>query len=237
MTDVHDPPADDAVAQLIADGSRRVDTGALVEASGDLARNSAVTTPMRARRRRLGAVTISVAALAVVAPATAAAYQWTTHTGIFGQPDKYTEDVDTSEVLDLCAPDFPATARSLIPSDLLLPPGATVAETQRVVIRILTKDCATAGQLMQATGVTEHGEGYAWCSWVNNYLADPAKREDAAAALKHYANDDLTHKVDADGDTTKWMNGIADAAADGNATKVHYEQTVNCDGGNYGWHA
>ena len=233
MTDLTDPPPDDDVARLIGDASRRVDTVALAEASGDLARDIAVTTPMRARRRRLGAVTISVAALAVVAPATAAAYQWTTHTGIFGQPDKYTEDVDTSEVLDLCAPDFPATARSLIPNNLLLPAGATVGEARSTVIRILTKDCAQAGQLMQATGVTSHAESWAWCSWVNDWVADPAARTDAAQAMKYYANDDLTHTVDADGGMTRWLNRIADAAAAGDEHQVKYEQRINCGG--YGW--
>jgi hypothetical protein len=236
MTEQSDPPADDAVAGLLGDAQRRVDTVAVAEASAELARDIAVTTPMRTRRR-LGTVAISAAALAVIAPTAAAAYGWTTHTGMFGQPDKYTEDVDTSEVLDLCAPDFSATARTLIPDDLLLPAGATVAETRTVVIRILTKECSTSGQLMQATGVPEHAESYAWCSWVNTYLADPSTRGNAASAMRHYANDDLTHTVDADGAMSRWMNGVADAAADGNAKKVRYEQTVNCDGGAYGWHA
>jgi len=235
MSDRTDRPGDDPVADLITGGARRVDTVALADASVELARDLAVTTPMRSRRRRLGTVAVSVAALGVLAPTAAAAYSWSTHTGIFGQPDKYTEDVDNSEVLNLCAPDFPATARSLIPDNLLLPDGATVSEARSAVIHTLTKDCATSGQLMQATGVTEHGEGYAWCSWVNVYIADPATRDDAAAAMKHYANDDLERKVDGDGNGVRWMNKIADAAASGDTSQVRYEQTVNCDGGNYGW--
>jgi hypothetical protein len=226
---------DDAVASLLSGGGRQVDTDAIADASVALARDIAVVTPARARRRRVGTVAISVAALAVLAPTGAAAYGWSTHTGWFGQPDKFTEDVDTSEVLGLCAPDFPETARGLIPSDLLLPAGATVAEARSVVIRNLTRDCATSGQLMQATGVTASGESYAWCSWVNSYVADPATRDDAAIAMKHYANDELIHTVDSDGDAARWMNKIADAAATGDTQQVRYEQKVNCDGGAYGW--
>src|ERR1043165_2226396 len=98
MSDTPERHGDDPVAALVTAGARRVATIGLVDPSGP-------------RRRRFGTVAVSIAALGVLAPSAAAAYSWSTHTGLFGQPDKYTEDVDNSEVLNLCAPDFPATAR------------------------------------------------------------------------------------------------------------------------------
>ena len=171
-------------------------------------------------------------------PTTAAAYAWTTHTGIFGQPDQYTEDVDTSEVLDVCAPDFPATARSLMPQDLLLPDRATAEQAFDDVLHSVTRDCRDGdgiGARMQSTGVPASAEGYAWCSWVNVYLAQPETRNESASALKLYANSDITNLVDADGGMTRRMNQIADAAARGDVEQVRDEQQVNCGAGDYGW--
>jgi hypothetical protein len=146
--------------------------------------------------------------------------------------------VDTSEVLDLCAPDFPATARSLMPEDLLLPDGATVHGAFDTVLFWLTRDCRDGdgiGARMQAVGVPSRAEAYAWCSWVNVYLSEPPVRQEAAAALDHYANSDITQLVDADGGMTRWTNQIADAAARGDVDRVRYEQQTNCGGGDYGW--
>lgn len=102
----------------------------------------------------------------------------------------------------------------------------------------MTRDCRDGdgiGAVTQAIGVPAHAEGYAWCSWVNAYLADPTQRDEAASALTHYADSDITHVVDADGGMTQWENRIAHAAARGDARPVRYEQRVNCDGGDYGW--
>lgn len=228
---------DDTVDALLTSARRDVDVAALREASVALGRDIATGTSLpRPRRRR--AIAISVAALVSMVPTAAAAYAWTTHTGVFGQPDRYSEDVDASEVLDVCAPDFPVTARSLVPQDLLLPEGATVEAAYDEVLHSVTRDCRGAdgfGALMQSTGVTARAEGYAWCSWVNDYLARPKARDDSAEALRHYANSDITHLVDADGGMTQWENQIADAAVRGDVDRVRYEQRINCGGGRYGW--
>lgn len=237
MPEEYDDRPEDLVHSLLVAGRPEVDTTALAQPSARLARQISATPPARGRRRRRG-VAISVAALVAMVPTSAAAYVWSTHTGVFGQPDRYTEDVDTSEVLDLCAPDFPSTAWSLMPKDLRLPHGATLRQAFDAVERSMTRDCRDGdgiGAVTQATGVPAQAEGYAWCSWVNTYLAEPAERDDAASALKLYANSDITHVVDADGAMTRWENKVADAAARGDAGPVRYDQRVNCDGGDYGW--
>ena len=229
MTD----PYDDPLGDLLTAARRDLDPGAVREASTLLARDVARRPRRRTRRRGLA---IGLAALVVAAPGTAAAYQWTTHTGMFGDPVANTEDADSSEILDLCAPDFPATAARLAPEQLPLPVGDTRAEATRVVVRTWTKDCRRGdGALMQATGVSHAFEGYAWCSWVNTWMADPASRPAAAGALHHYANSHLARLTAGDANVLPWLNKIADAAAEGDATQVAYEQRVNCGGGAYGW--
>ena len=228
MTEQYDDPLHD----LLTAASRDVDPVAVREASTQLARDLARRPRRRTRRR---AVAVGLAALVVAVPGTAAAYQWTTHTGMFGNP-AYTEDVDSSEILDLCAPDFPATAARLMPERLPLPAGATRAEATGVVVSTWTKDCRQGnGALMQATGVSHAFEDYAWCSWVNTWMADPSARPAAADALHYYASSRLARLTAGDDHVLPWLNGIARAAGRGDAQKVGYEQRVNCDGGDYGW--
>jgi hypothetical protein len=239
MSDTREDPADDPVGTLLMSARREVDTSALRQPSTMLAGAvAAAPVQARSRRRRRRVIAASVAAFVVVVPTAAAAYTWTTHTGIFGQPDRYTEDVDASEVLDLCAPDFPATARSLMPEELRLPDGASREGAFDTVLSWVTRDCRDGdgvGARMQAVGVPSRAEAYAWCSWVNVYLSDPPERAEAAAALEHYAGSEMSRLVDADGAMTRWMNDIADAAARGDVDRVRYEQRVNCGRGSYGW--
>ncbi len=238
MSDDYTEPVDDAVKTLLRPAGRGVDTHALVRASTALATEIAAAPALTHTRRRRRALATSVATLVALVPTTAAAYAWTTHTGIFGQPDQYTEDVDTSEVLDVCAPDFPATVRLLMPQDLLLPDRATAEQAFDAVLRSATRDCRDGdgiGARMQSTGVPASAEGYAWCSWVNVYLTQPKTRREAASALKLYANSDITNLVDADDGMTRRTNQIADAAARGDVEQVRDEQQVNCGNGNYGW--
>lgn len=238
MPDNHTEPLDETVQALLRPAGRGVDTNALVQASTTLATEIAAAPPLTHMRRRRRAIATSVATLVALVPTTAAAYAWTTHTEIFGQPDRYTEDVDTSEVLDVCAPDFPATARLLIPENLLLPDRATAEQAFDAVLHSVTRDCRDGdgiGARMQSTGVPARAEGYAWCSWINVYLAEPKTENESASALRRYANSDITNLVDADGGMTRRMNQIADAAARGDVEQVRDEQQVNCGSGTYGW--
>ena len=229
MTD----PYDDPLGDLLTAARRDLDPAAVREAATGLARDVARRPRRRTRRR---GVAIGLAALVVAVPGTAAAFQWTTHTGIFGDPVANTEDVDSSEILDLCAPDFPATARRLMPADLPLPAGATRTDATRVVVHTWTKDCRQgSGALMQATGVSHAFESYAWCSWVNTWMADPASRPAAADALHHYATSHLARLTAGDDNVLPWLGRIADAAERGDVKQVAYEQDVNCGGGAYGW--
>ena len=133
----YDDPQRDPLAGLMAAARPVVDADAVRPASAALAREVARRPRRRTPRRT---VAIGLAALVVAVPTTAAAYQWTTHTGMFGHP-AYTEDVDSTEVLDLCAPDFPATARALAPARLPLPAGATRDDAARTVVHAWTRDC------------------------------------------------------------------------------------------------
>lgn len=222
---------DDPLAAVLTAGRQEVDTGLLRGASGDLARGIAATTPRKRRRPR--AVALALAAAVVATPTAAAAYVWSTHTGMFGQPDRYTEDVDGSEWLDLCAPDFRATAEQLAPADLPLPPGLTLPMVQEDLFGTPAPDCADARVRQQATGISRRYENYAWCSWVNVYAASPERRVAAARAMKTLANTELARIVSVDGTVLALDNEIADAAAAGDVDRVREEQRVNCDG--FGW--
>ena len=157
---------------------------------------------------------------------------WTTRTGWFGRPDVNTEDVDTSEILDLCAPDFRSVADRLAPPSLPLPEGLTLPMVQEALFAKPDPDCSGSGALTQATGISERYEAYARCSWYNAYLNDPAARPQASRALKALANSELT-KITDGGGVQAYHNQIADAAAAGDVEAVRHDKDLNC--GDFGW--
>lgn len=226
MTEKYD--GQDPVQTLIHRARTDVDTDVLRDVSAALARDvAAAVTPQR-RPRRI--IAVSLAALVVAVPTSAAAYAWTTHTGLFGDSSRFTEDVDNSEWLDLCAPDFPQVARTLVPRTLPLPDGLTVEMVSDALWSNPSPDCADSRVRMQATGISARYQGYAWCSWVNDYVddRDRASRDEAAQSLHVLANSHLTHLTDGDGRQVPIMNEIADAAAAGDVARVRDELRVNC---------
>ena len=228
------PPEDtqdgrDPVAVMLRDAARPVDRDRLVDLSADLAGQvAAVAVPRRSLRRM---VAIGLAAAVVLVPTTAAAYSWTTHTGLFGDPEHNTEDVDRSEVLDVCAPDFLATARGLLPKDLVLAPGVTAEQVLDRAVANLTRQCtATTGVVTQATGVPAQAEAVAWCGWIDAYLADPTLADRAAAAFRHYADSPVTATVDGDGGYTRAKREVAAATARHDTGPARRDQQLNCTG-------
>ncbi len=221
---------DDPLAAVLTAGRREVDSAVLSRASVDLARDIASATP-RGRRRRV--VTLALATAVVVTPTAAAAYAWSTHTGVFGRPDLYTEEVDGSEWLDLCAPDFRATAERLAPADLPLPAGLTLRTVRADLFGTPSPDCSGAGARQQATGVARSYENYAWCSWVHVYVDGPRRHDAAASAMRALANSDLALAVDPERDVVAFDNEIVDAAEAGDVARVRHEARVNCH--DFGW--
>lgn len=220
----HDP-----LAAVLTSARRSVDTEALIDDSADLARRVAAG-PRRSRRPRR-AVSIALAAVLVGAPTAAAAYSWTAHTGVFGDPT--TSEEDASEWLDVCAPDFASTARTLAPRDLVLPPGATVDMAAEELWGTPDPACEGVGARRQADGIRMAYESWAHCSWVHTYVAEPSLRDEAARRLKQLANTPLLVAHDGGG-TVEMLNELADAAAAGDVARVHQEQRVNCTGFGFG---
>lgn len=226
-------PDHDPVDDLIRAARRDVRRPMVEEASAEMAR--AIARTPRSRRLRGRAAAAALVAAVVAVPTAAAAYVWSTHTGVFGQPDRSTEVVDGSEWLDLCAPDFRAEAEGLAPARLPLPPGLTLATVQEELFGTRPPECSTVGGRAQATGIARSYENFAWCSWVHRYVDHPGDRSAAARALKRLANSELARTVDREGDVIAQDNEIADAAAAGQLARVVQEQQVNC--ADFGWRA
>ena len=163
------------------------------EASGEV-------VPLRRRRISRRAGTLAIVAVIVAGGGAAAAVRGGALTGLFGAPGK-TEN-DTSEYVDIAAPDFPALAHQLgeqlHAEGLRFAPGINsdqmvdlfVKETQNQVHLDERGNSASAkitrehGELMDVTGVKGHIAGLAQCSWQQNwiqaYKADDSAGKNAA---------------------------------------------------------
>jgi hypothetical protein len=157
--------------------------------------------PWRRRRLSRRAGTLAIAAVVVAsAGAAAAAVKGGALTGLFGAPGS-TEN-DTSEYVNIAAPNFPALAHQLgsqLHSEgLRFAPNISpnqmvdtlVQETQRMVSRQERGNSAAAnatrehGSFMDVTGVKGRIAGLAQCtwqqSWIRAYQADDAAGKNAA---------------------------------------------------------
>lgn len=223
----------DEVGALMRASGADVDTQRLQQPSAQLARDVARTVRRRRSPRR--AVAISLAAIVVAVPTTAAGYAWTTHTGVFGDPNRSEED--GSEWLDMCAPDFYRTARSMAPTDVPLPAGATMRTAAKEMYGHPDASCDDVGARFQADGVRLSYESWAWCSWVHDYLRSDQAGEafamrTAARQLGSLAASGLLAAHDGGG-TVAQDREIATAAAAGDTARVALEGRVNCSGFGY----
>lgn len=212
---------------VLKQASPTFDRSRLAAASEDLAQQIARTTP--ARRRPRTRVAVGVAAALVVVPTAAAATGVLDglRTGLFGQPDKYTEDAGTSEWINICSPAYPDLIRQHTP-DGPLPAGFTWARATEKQIAQATSnsDCQPGGPgaQQQEIGIDSWYETYAACAWYAEAAAadaagDPARVTRAGNELKALANSELNHTTDGGG-VVELENRIADDVLAGNVAEA-----------------
>lgn len=126
------------------------------------------------RRRRIAGVTITL--LLAVPPAAYAASQFLARTGYFGAAGM--TEHDTSEWIDVCAPDVAAYVHSLPHPTDAPPPGMTWAQVADEVATQLRDeaagDCPTPGAVVNETGVRSRFFFLAEGHWARAALADHA---------------------------------------------------------------
>lgn len=129
------------------------------------------------RRRRLAAV--SVAVLMAVPLGAVAKDRMLAHTGTYNAPGGESGP-GTSEMMEICADDFPAYVRSLPIPPLPLPPGVTRAELPGKLLAVLRReamDCAAnEGLVVSADRVTAKFHEVAHLEW----LCEARKRQAAS---------------------------------------------------------
>ena len=233
-----DPLGDDAIAGpvldlVLAELARSI----IAEPDGaqaDVARSSGRRVPGGRRRRlssrvsRPGRVVLIAVSVVSLSATAAVAYNATAHTGFFGHPGQ-TEN-DTSEFLNTSAPDFPAILRTLVPTEIALPPDAS---WEPAIQRQIAFGQGDRG-LQQATGLRGTLALYAYCSWVGHWLdvqaaGDRAAAADAVAGIARIPESPVVAKIDGGG-VREGMRRIATAAGRGQVAPVQSEYQLNCDG-------
>ncbi|MEI2714506.1 MAG: hypothetical protein V9G04_14725 [Nocardioides sp.] len=197
------------------------DSQAVRAAQDNLTRDIVRQAPARRTRRRR--IALGVIALGVAVPGVAAAAELAgVHTGWFGDPVKNTEDVDTSEVLNICSPDYPATI-----------PGPPAEERPAGWDFVVAdhREVGRSGPPQPRLSPRRHRRDdarnrhrldvclHAKCLWVGDARAaaakgDDSRRERAGRELKTLANSELNHKIDGGG-VVALDNAVADAVLAG----------------------
>lgn len=199
----------------------------LAAASEDLARQIARTTPARRRPRTRIAVGVAAALVAVPTAAAATGVLDGLRTGLFGQPDKHTEDAGTSEWINICSPAYPDLIRQHTP-DLALPEGFTwTRATQKQIAQAAANpDCQTGGHgaQQQEIGIDSWFVTYATCAWYTEAAAadaagDAARVTRAGRELKALANSEVKRTTDGGG-VVEFENRIADDVLTGNVAEA-----------------
>ncbi|WP_460934164.1 hypothetical protein [Phycicoccus ginsengisoli] len=112
---------------------------------------------VRTLRRRHKVATVATAAAIVLVPSGAwAAQHFLAQTGTYGNPAVNPDFEDGSEMINLCAKDFPEFVSTLAPTNLPTPPGHSWAEYAKRVAKNWDGDgsCATArAGYVQATSL------------------------------------------------------------------------------------
>jgi hypothetical protein len=175
----------------------------------------------RPKRRRLLIVLAAVAAgltgVGGVAVATGG-----THTGLFGLPGA-TEN-DTSEYLDLNAPDFRDAALQYA-SGFDYAPGYS-AQMYLGLLDPRHMDAETApelrgrGYIMQVTGVRGSGLTWAFCSWARTSTTDPG----ALRHMRRLADSDLARRIN----LRSYNLRLVEQAEQGNPAPLQQYAEINC---------
>lgn len=205
-----------------------VSAASTVELVDGVARSAAATGLSGARwvtSRRLAVVLLAV--LALVAAASVAAHEFSAHTGFFGNPD-FTEE-DGSEWLRTNAPDFPEVVRSLIPTELPLPPGYS----WKPEVARQAQQGREYGGLQQATGVRSTFAFYAYCAWLRSWydaraagdISRKSRAEHVLAAVPSW----VVIGMDGGG-VRQSLADVAAATRSGNVARVRAQLGNNCAG-------
>ena len=196
----------------------------IVSSRRDVARHS---------RSRL-AVSLSFAAVALVAAAVAAGAMITTHTGLF--PKSAGTENDTSEFLRTDAPDFAPLVRTLV-QDIAFPPGYNRAAYIEHYLNepVMKPDAQGVPNSVQAAGVRGTVGFFSLCAWRGYWLnahatGDTAAETVGAAGLQQVASSDAVTKSD---DWWPKYVALAQSEASGDATappELQRWYDVNCAG-------
>ena len=124
-------------------------------------------TGHRPRRRWSRGWIAAAVAAAIVVPGTAVAtgVHFAAETGRFGRPGM-TEN-DTSQYIDMCAPDITEYVTTLVPGGVALPPGVTWAEVVDHLVTSGTQDCPPhgPGDTQDVTGIRSRLLIALQCPW------------------------------------------------------------------------
>jgi hypothetical protein len=171
--------------------------------------------------------TVLVAGLSTAAFTTYTAY-FSAHalTGRFGAGG----EEGRSEEVDMGAPDFPHVAESLIPKDILLPPGDTYAPQLK---RFVDAPDRAAHSIMWVDGIVSGYASYAVCRWENEWLiayraGSVARLTRATSMLTTTAVMPIWARIDGGG-VVDGHHQIAVAAQAGDAAPIVADYSVNCD--------
>ena len=144
------------------------------------------------------------------------------HTGLFGSPG-FTEN-DTSEYLDMKAPDFRDVALGYA-EGVDFAPGYS-ADMYIGILNPARREAqmppelANRGELMQATGVKGDIENWAFCSWAHVSISDPNSLSHMRA-IAHTAAMAATNQKD-------YNLALVDKAASGDTAPLAQYVHMNC---------
>jgi hypothetical protein len=211
---------------------RKVETTGFAELSAELAGSIAISERRPFLRRRSKRLVALGAAGMILVPgaAVAATMHFTAQTGQYGRPGM-TEN-DTSEFINMCAPDIRAFVATLAPTTRPLPAGTTWPHLIDEVAAPATGDCPPTGpgEIQQVTGLRVRLLMATTCPWDIDFLhADSA----GDATESRYAGQQLAGTYDAinalGGYGDDNWKPLRDAAAAGSRPLIERDYRANCE--------
>jgi hypothetical protein len=183
------------------------------------------------RKRRTLVAAVAGIVLIPTAAAAAVVVHFTAETGRFGLPG-FTEN-DTSQYINMCAPDINRYVASLEPTARLLPPGSTWSGIGARYVASFHSGCPPhgPGEITQVTGIETSLLAFSSCPWENWALAAPAssraadlQRADGVLADIQVAE----HQVNPHG-TSGWQH-YRQQYTHASLAFLDYDYQVNCLG-------
>ncbi|UUZ59893.1 hypothetical protein [Nocardioides sp. B-3] len=227
---------DDTLSDLLRSARVEVHADDVRAESRSPATVTTTTSPRKVRRPRRR-MSLGPAALLVGVPTTTAAATYVgARTGWFGDPMANTEDVDSSEYLDVCSPDYLDILEQRQPTSAL-PSGRSWARATRVLQArpAANPDCQPGGfgLMEQETGIDASYAFLAECAWLTAGIAaieqdDRAGWQRAGDELMTLATSDLNHAIDGGG-IVEFDTAKAAKISAGEADKLTRQAARGCD--------